>query len=401
MVKTAYKYEEDTYEKLPVNKDGEIYEEGVNGVIHWFTNLESDMQDEGMLVVFTEIFEGWTWATFDTASRSAQSELRSYLRKYGVFIEIRNGLKVADALYNALTSEYHEWTREEVDYQLKNTKSEFISRFRNPITKRAASPILPPTGPALNGTPAPFGGVPRQSPVPPVVPPTPPLPPAQPIPEHRDLPSVYARELGNLVKMYKEEMKYGGGNDSLYMKVLIFADNCRNAGIPPAAYTFATPTMLKGQASDYYYRRIAGQGYDHEGIIHLLREHFETEERRQRFTEEWSNLSLQDVVRKNPDKSLSVCFDILLQDLLTLQGGLSVRYQDDTTAKDRLQLACRTTPVCQMACFKPSATFEGLCADLRNSIATQTRMSELEKAAFHHEDEGGDDDQFYVDREYG
>ena len=45
--------------------------------------------------------------------------------------------------------------------------------------------------------------------------------------------------------------------------------------------------MLKGQASTFYYNRLAGKGYDFDRMIYESRYHFETEENKQQYILEW------------------------------------------------------------------------------------------------------------------
>lgn len=85
---------------------------------------------------------------------------------------------------------------------------------------------------------------------------------------------------------------------------------------------------------------------------------------------------------KNEGKTLMECFDILISDLNRIQSSIPARYQDDESAKDRLQLACRDVAACKMACFKSNVTYEGLSADIRNSIATETRLENISKSTF-------------------
>src|SRR5438045_3275492 len=67
-------------------------------------------------------------------------------------------------------------------------------------------------------------------------------------------------ELANLLKIYSNDMKYRGGEDSLDMKLQIFYDLCPKAGVPPESYSSAFSIMLKGDARDYYYDKISGRG---------------------------------------------------------------------------------------------------------------------------------------------
>ena len=59
-----------------------------------------------------------------------------------------------------------------------------------------------------------------------------------------------ASNLGHLSKLYNDEMKYGGSDDSFALKLDIFHDCYRRACLPhtPKSYALALPTMLKGEA---------------------------------------------------------------------------------------------------------------------------------------------------------
>ncbi|TQS35047.1 hypothetical protein Golomagni_04543 [Golovinomyces magnicellulatus] len=171
--------------------------------------------------------------------------------------------------------------------------------------------------------------------------------------DHSTLASQFSRELRNLAKLYNDDMKYGGAEDSLDICLDIFEDTCLNARLPPIAYSLGIRTMLKGIAR---------------------KEHFETEARRQDHLAQWYDLSLQVIVHDNPGKPLMECFDILLDKLHMLQSGLSEKIRDDESARNRLQVACQMIPACSKACFNPNPTFEGLTAEIRNVISTEGRL---------------------------
>ncbi|RKF62773.1 putative glycosyl [Golovinomyces cichoracearum] len=192
--------------------------------------------------------------------------------------------------------------------------------------------------------------------------------------EYSTLASQFSRKLGNLAIFYNDDMKCGGAEDSLDICLDIFEDTCLNTGLPPIAYSLGTPTMLKGNARKYYYHRISKPKLGHEGSTKRLREHFEMEARRQDHLTQWHDLSLQVIVHDNPEKSLMECFEMLLDKLHKLQGGLSEKMRNDESARDRLQVACQMIPACSKACFAPNPTFEGLTAEIRNAISTEGRL---------------------------
>ena len=70
----------------------------------------------------------------------------------------------------------------------------------------------------------------------------------------------HGRELSNLAKIYTDDAKYSGRNDSFTFKLAIFHDICSSADVPPEAKMKAIPTMLKGLALDYYSSNISISG---------------------------------------------------------------------------------------------------------------------------------------------
>ncbi|RKF83769.1 putative glycosyl [Golovinomyces cichoracearum] len=104
-------------------------------------------------------------------------------------------------------------------------------------------------------------------------------------------------------------MKYGGAEDSLG-----YLPKCRTA---PNCIFLGNPTILKGNARKYYYHRIFKLKIGHEGSIKRIREHFETEERRQDHLAQWYDLSLQVIVHDNPGKSLMECLRCFLKSYIS------------------------------------------------------------------------------------
>ena len=248
---------------------------------------------------------------------------------------------------------------------------------------------------------------PEQLPNPPQHPdfPPPPLHPPQhpdflPLPRHPPLIVGNGRELGNLLKIYSDDMKYSGGNDSLNLKLHIFYDLCRKASVPTESFGDAFSTMLKGKAQEYYYDKISGQRLDFTTMVKLIQNHFETLECCQQMLTTWNTISLQSVIQKNNDKTIGKCFELLVTKLRKVQRGLAEEYQTENTLHDHLLNACRGVQECVYACFKPALTFEALCAEIRSSIATASRVAEnkTQKSSFYNNSEMTD--QFYTDRRY-
>ena len=67
----------------------------------------------------------------------------------------------------------------------------------------------------------------------------------------------YVGQLANLAKMYKDEAKYSGENDSFTFKLTIFHDICARADVPDEIKLKAFLTMLTALALDYFYSNIS------------------------------------------------------------------------------------------------------------------------------------------------
>ena len=156
----------------------------------------------------------------------------------------------------------------------------------------------------------------------------------------------------------------------------IFYDLCQKYRLPDDKLELGFSTMLKGKALDYYFERIDRQIDNFIDMVASLRTHFETEETRQRYLTEWREISLLRTIKKNSDKTRLECLELMLDNLRAAQKGLTERYQADHVLRDQTLNACYGVLECHLALFKPAATFEGLCADLRAAISTATRSKE-------------------------
>src|SRR6202049_2791162 len=119
--------------------------------------------------------------------------------------------------------------------------------------------------------------------------------------------------------------------------------------------------MLPCDASCYYYQKISGVCVTFEAMVEAVRNHFETEERRQRVTTEWEDTNLMLVRERNPDKSLMECFELMKTKLMHDQQILRPELQTDATIRDKIYRAVRMVPECNMATFKPTITFQAAC----------------------------------------
>jgi hypothetical protein len=208
------------------------------------------------------------------------------------------------------------------------------------------------------------------------------------------------------MKIYNnDDKKYGGEEyDILDLKLQVFYDCCSKIGLPDTHYYSAFSIMLKGRASNFYYDKLSGRSYDFQTMINLTRAHFETEENHQKYLSEWRETTLLRTTSENPDKSKLECFELTVDKLQKVQRGLTKEYQYEHNLRDQVINACRGVEECNLALYKPSPTFEGICAELRSAIETAMRSHEA-KSSFATQLEVDDDKyeygQYWTDHTYG
>ena len=358
---------------------------------------------------FREDFKGFKEDDFKQTSIHCQRKLREFLRKRGVWVE-RSKLTIARSLFNTLQEDENPpWTEAEVkefmkkeefnSYQIKELLDTDFGRkpraFAWQIQASPPHPLQPDTGPPMAfdpttghsfpSLPAPPGLQHTGSSLPPPTATIPPLPnsptpvpqrpphpnPSQPLPVNI---TGYGRELSNLAKLYTDEAKYSGENDSFDFKLTVFHDMCARADVPPGAKLKALPTMLKGLALDYYYSNVSSSRIPvtFDGACYAIQAYFEGAEYRRSVLSRWNGITLKSVVGKteNEGKSMEECLQLLIKDLRHLQHGLDPEFRTDKFIHNKLINACQETPACQYACFKPSDTLAGLINDLQSSIIT-------------------------------
>ena len=194
----------------------------------------------------------------------------------------------------------------------------------------------------------------------------------------------YNRELSNLAKMYTEEAKYSGRNDSFIFKLAIFHDICSRTQVLPKAKMKALFTMLKGLALDYYYSNIStgGVAMNFDQVCYSIRNYFEGAEYKQSVLSKWNKLNLKSVISRNEGKPMEECLQQLIDKLQHLQHGLDPKLCTDRFIHNKLINACQNLLACQYACFKPADSLAGLINDLYSSIITYTQANPTSKAFF-------------------
>ena len=98
--------------------------------------------------------------------------------------------------------------------------------------------------------------------------------------------------------------------------------------------------MLRKSANEFYYDNLIGKGYTYIELQSQIRNHFKTEERRQEMLSKWNTTTLINTIRNNPEKGAIECFEIMLNNLRTIQRGLAKEYHTEGTLRDRIINAC-------------------------------------------------------------
>ena len=381
---------------------------------------EEQWEDSRLWRNYQDDFEGWTKETFLLTKVEWVKNLRDFLRDHGVYIPMERK-RIAEELANLVhEEEYHEWTTEEVAQQLKNS-SQFRSRW-NPDTTRIPGSrwclpehSQPPQDPQPSRSPQPsptsqplqrpgfLAGTPTGDNTSRFPTGTPTGDNTSRFPTGTPTGDNLSRSLTDLTKLYNDDKRFGGELYDIFdSKFKIFCDDCAKIGLPNQYWHRAFSTMLKGRAAMYYYDRMAGNDYSLDTMTKMMRDHFHTEENRQLYMSEWRETTLLRLIGENPSKSRLEVLQILFDRLQSIQRGLSVVYQQEVSLRDQIINACRGVEECSMALFRPAATYEGVCSDLRSAIGTAIRNRETrdmhQALSYNDNDEHG---HYWTDRTYG
>src|SRR5580692_9871844 len=159
------------------------------------------------------------------------------------------------------------------------------------------------------------------------------------------------QQLGNLGKMYTDEMKYSRENDNFDYKLVIFNDFCDRADVLEAAKAKAYPTMLRGLALEHFYANLKTNEqilpFNH--MCAATRRFFEGAEYRRGKLREWNTLTLKKVINRpeNSEKSATDCLHLLIAELRHIQHGLDPDLRTQKLLYNKLISACRDMPACR------------------------------------------------------
>lgn len=81
--------------------------------------------------------------------------------------------------------------------------------------------------------------------------------------------------------------------------------------------------MLRDGARQFYFDNLMKENLNFDEMVSRTREFFHTVEDRQMYIQEWRSTTFVRIVKANPDKDLSQCFEILVSKLQKIYKGLS------------------------------------------------------------------------------
>jgi hypothetical protein len=384
---------------------------------------QEDFMDDSLWCMFQEDFEGFTVDSFQRMRTDSRVRLRKLLLQRGVYIQTHNkALSISQALHASLQEyDQHQWTDQELAETADKVEILSISLRRRltgesikvPAVTAVQQPVTPPYGQSqpVHSSPGPtvspvqplrpisptatagygppmavqpvqtplrpgpqfFGhpGIPVRpagGPIPqlsPVQPPVQPLvqPPGQPFVQ----PNIYTKGVAAVAKVYTDDDKYTGIDDSFDFKLSIFQDICNRSGVPPDAYMAAFPIMLKGLAQAHYYNSsLSTKPY--EAACTHIRNFFEGPEYYRKNLAEWNATHLQDLINTHPEKPIGECLRLLIDKLLKLQYGIDVDLRTPKLFANKLVTACQGVPACRIAISDPPGELSTLINKLQSSI---------------------------------
>ncbi|KAJ5038478.1 uncharacterized protein L3040_007336 [Drepanopeziza brunnea f. sp. 'multigermtubi'] len=136
-------------------------------------------------------------------------------------------------------------------------------------------------------------------------------------------PHLKAKELALFARSFLKELKYSGPDDDFKTQLRIFANQASRYGLTSDDYLAAFSIMLTEEAITFYYNHvIKAKLLTFKANAIAVKDHFETDHRRQAKYDRWEDISLDLVRKENLRTSLSECFEKLAKELKGIQSSL-------------------------------------------------------------------------------
>ena len=203
---------------LDVTKEPPV-ESDLNGFISWRKDRYEDerYRDYNLWAAFVEDFEGFTETFFQIASKDYVRNLRDFLCANGVYVHRQARISMAKELFKVLQEDKpHEWTKEEVENQIDSSDG-FNSILKSRLPAASMTPTITTTTPVLSTavtTTIPPAAVITTIPAPSTSVITTPALSINTTTSIITTTAGHGHELGNLAKVYEDEVKYDGEMDT-------------------------------------------------------------------------------------------------------------------------------------------------------------------------------------------
>ncbi|RKF55760.1 hypothetical protein GcC1_201029 [Golovinomyces cichoracearum] len=252
-------------------------EDDFSGYIKFKTELYEREKwfDENLWETFTYYFEKFNLDNWKMAEKEILQSLRKTLRSAGVHVN-KDEVVVWDALNEmTTTTKFSPWTEDQIKKSLRDKSFNFTSGkiqwlLENNFGRQESYNTLESAKIQIETCKLEESELPKTQNLL--------LPEKQLYDQQPNYLADIGRQSGNLSKIYTENMKYSGENDSFTYKLMIFNDNCSRAGVTRENFSKVFPTMLKSLAFDYYYASIGAMPQKSEGICKMFEEYFEGKE---------------------------------------------------------------------------------------------------------------------------
>ena len=177
-----------------------------------YENEKHNKMDKDLWDLFQEDFQNFTLATISPIRTQCLQNLRSHLRGRGVYVAPNTKrTTIAQTLFDVIgEEEQHEWTDDEIQEVCTSmgTIKSMNLRYRIPQTPAATATIPPGTQTQPTATAT--------------------IPTLHTTAPTQNAPN-YGKEIGIVAKIYTEEQKYGGIDESFDYKLKIFYDIFKRA----------------------------------------------------------------------------------------------------------------------------------------------------------------------------
>jgi hypothetical protein len=155
--------------------------------------------------------------------------------------------------------------------------------------------------------------------------------------------------------------------DILADKVRLFLSMCTQLGIAEDQWYAVFPSVLRGQAEEYYISTI-GLGRRFDEMYAMLDAHFNTPANHNQYWADWTSATYQRTREEFPEKTPHEALSYLLNKLRKVQRALGPDYQGDVQLRTAATRACNGVRAFNQAILLGKPTCEGFFADLHAAL---------------------------------